>query len=298
MKLEPGKVAVVTGAASGIGLALCERFARTGLNVVLADVQEDALASAAEKVAALGVETLAVPTDVSDEAAVQALAAAAVERFGAVHVACNNAGVATNADPWFGPVSAWTWVIGVNLWGVIHGIRAFLPVMAGQGQGHIVNTASIAGLLPGSQPAYDAIKHAIVAVSEDLYKTTTLVGMPIGVSVLCPGWVATGINDSGRNWPDRLGEQPPASFAADVLAPHFKRAIDEGTPPGEVADLVADAIEAGEFWVLPHPEWVELAAERWRGIAEGKNPESVDSPGLPPVSQMAGEIWARLAAHT
>ena len=296
MKLEPGKVAVVTGAASGIGLALSERFARSGLNVVLADVQEDALASAAETVEALGVETLAVPTDVSDEAAVQALAAAAVKRFGAVHVACNNAGVATNADAWFGPTSAWAWVIGVNLWGVIHGIRAFLPIMAGQGQGHIVNTASIAGLLPGSQPAYDASKHAIVAVSEDLYKMTTLVGMQIGVSVLCPGWVATGINDAGRNWPDRLGERPPASFAADVLAPHFKRAIDEGTPPVEVAGLVADAIEAGKFWVLPHPEWVELAAERWRGIPEGKNPETVDSPGLPPVSQMASEIWARLAA--
>lgn len=296
MKLEPGKVAVVTGAASGIGLALSERFARSGLNVVLADVQEDALASAAEKVGALGVETLAVRTDVSDEAAVQALAAAAVERFGAVHVACNNAGVATNADPWFGPTSAWTWVIGVNLWGVIHGIRAFLPVMTKQGEGHIVNTASIAGLLPGSQPAYDASKHAIVAISEDLYKTTTLVGMPIGVSVLCPGWVATGIHDSGRNWPDRLGERPPASFTADVLSPHFKRAIDEGKPPSEVADLVADAVQAGTFWVLPHPEWVELAVERWRGIPEGKNPETVDSPGLPPVSQMASEIWARLAA--
>ena len=110
-------------------------------------------------------------------------------------------------------------MIGVNLWGVIHGIRTFLPIMTRQGQGHIVNTASIAGLLPGSQPAYDASKHAIVAISEDLYKSTTLVGMPIGVSVLCPGWVATRIHDAGRNWPDRLGERPPASLPADVLSP-------------------------------------------------------------------------------
>jgi NAD(P)-dependent dehydrogenase (short-subunit alcohol dehydrogenase family) len=295
MKLGQGKVAVVTGAASGIGLALCERFARSGLNVVLADVEVAALEGAAEQVRAVGVETLAVPTDVSDEAAVQALAEAALERFGAVHVLCNNAGVATSADPWLGPISAWMWVIGVNLWGVIHGIRAFLPIMTSQSQGHIVNTASIAGLLPGSQPAYDASKHAIVAVSEDLYRTTTAVGMPVGVSVLCPGWVATGINDSGRNWPERLGERPPASLAADVLRPHFKRAIDEGMAPAAVADLVADAIEARKFWVLPHPEWVELAARRWQGIPEGKNPEVVDSPGLPPVAQMTSEIWARLA---
>jgi NADP-dependent 3-hydroxy acid dehydrogenase YdfG len=145
MELEAGKVAVVTGAASGIGLALGERFARAGLHVVLADVDQPGLASAADRIGGLGEEALPVDTDVSDAAAVEALARAAVERFGSVHVVCNNAGVGTGADPWFGPLSAWEWVLGVNLWGVIHGVRAFLPILINQGEGHIVNTASIAG---------------------------------------------------------------------------------------------------------------------------------------------------------
>ena len=153
MELTPGKVAVVTGAASGIGLALAElHFARAGLDVVLADVEQPALQAAGQKVAGLGAKTLAVPADVSDEAAVNALAAAAVDRFGAVHVVCNNAGVASDADPWSGPLSTWRRVLGVNLWGVIHGIRAFLPLLAAQRESYIVNTASAAGLIPATQP--------------------------------------------------------------------------------------------------------------------------------------------------
>jgi NADP-dependent 3-hydroxy acid dehydrogenase YdfG len=155
MELRAGKVAVVTGAASGIGLALAERFARAGLDVVLADVEKEALRAAAKRIQALGVKSLAVTTDVSDETAVQALDDAAVDRFGAVHVVCNNAGVSGGGDPWFGPISSWRWAMGVNLWGVIHGIRAFLPVMVAQGEGHIVNTSSIAGLIPGAGPSYD-----------------------------------------------------------------------------------------------------------------------------------------------
>ena len=298
MELTAGKVAVVTGAASGIGLALAERFARAGLDVVLADVEQSALRAAEQKVAGLGATTLAVPADVSDQAAVDALAAAAVDRFGAVHVVCNNAGVATDADPWFGPLSAWSWVLGVNLWGVIHGIRAFLPLLAGQREGHIVNTASAAGLIPATQPAYDAAKHAVVAVSEDLYRAVKMAGLPVGVSVVCPGWVRTSIYQAKRNWPPSLGEVPPPAATAEVTAPHVQRAIDEGMAPAAVADLVADAIAADRFWVFTDPQLTQVALDRWQRIAEGRNPQiGADVPGLPPGKQLVAEIQQLLAGR-
>jgi NAD(P)-dependent dehydrogenase (short-subunit alcohol dehydrogenase family) len=295
MKLEPGKIAVVTGAASGIGLALAERFAAAGMHVVLADVDEGALDVAAGRIGARGVQAVTVRTDVSDEASVQALAAAAVDRFGAVHVVCNNAGVMSSADPWFGPLSAWTWLLGVNLWGVIHGVRAFLPILAAQSEGHIVNTASIAGLYPGFGAAYDATKHAVVAITDDLYTSMRQVGLPIGVSVLCPGWVRTNILDADRNWPTGLGDEPPSAVGADIVLGHVRRVIDEGMPPAAVADLVADAVEAERFWVLPHPEFVEIAVQRWHDIAEGINPRiDVDVPGMPSAAQIADEVLASL----
>jgi NAD(P)-dependent dehydrogenase (short-subunit alcohol dehydrogenase family) len=296
VKLTPGKVAVVTGAASGIGLALAERFGRAGMHVVLADVDESALGSAAERVGALGVDTLAVRTDVSDEAAVQHLAASASERFGAVHVVCNNAGVAARSDPWFGPLSAWTWVMGVNFWGVVHGVRAFLPLLAAQSEGHIVNTASMAGLLPGFGPSYDASKHAVVAITDDLYGMLQQAGLPIGVSVLCPGWVRTQIMNADRNWPGHLGAQPERNPIGEVVVKHAERAISEGTPPTVIADLVADAIEEDRFWIIPHDDFLELAVRRWHAIAERANPElEVDVPGLPPTAQLLAELQALLA---
>jgi NAD(P)-dependent dehydrogenase (short-subunit alcohol dehydrogenase family) len=296
MELTAGKVAVVTGAASGIGLALAERFALGGLDVVLADVEQNALAAAEQKISRLGASTLAVPTDVSDEAAVQALAVAAVDRFGAVHVVCNNAGVSSAADPWLGPISAWKWVLGVNLWGVIHGIRAFLPLMAMQGEGHIVNTASVAGLMPGFAPSYDASKHAVVAISEDLYTAMKVAGLPVGVSVLCPGWVRTGILDAERNWPAGMGEIPPLAVTAEVTVPHFRRAVDEGTEPAAVADFVADAVVADRFWVFTDPGFTAIALRRWQSIAAGDSPLlDVDMPGLPPATQMVAEVRQLLA---
>jgi len=295
MELTAGKVAVVTGAASGIGFALASRFARAGLDIVLADIEHSALQEAEQKIADLGVQTLAVPTDVSDEAAVQALAAAAVDRFGAAHVVCNNAGVESEADPWFGPISAWKWVLGVNLWGVIHGIRAFLPQMIGQGGGHFVNTASIAGLYPGFAPSYDASKHAVVALSEDLYRSMSLADLQVGVSVLCPGWVRTSIMDASRNWPTSLGEQPPPSFGSEVVSKHVRHAIDTAILPADVADLVADAVAEGRFWVFTEQPFVDLVIRRWSSIAERDNPDSaMDVPGMPPAAQLREEVMQAL----
>jgi NAD(P)-dependent dehydrogenase (short-subunit alcohol dehydrogenase family) len=296
MELTAGKVAVVTGAASGIGLALARRFAGAGLNVVLADVEQHALQDAEQQIAGQGATTLAVPTDVSDESSVSALAAAAVDRFGAVHVLCNNAGVASHADSWFGPISAWEWVFGVNLWGVIHGIRAFLPLLAGQSEGHIVNTASVAGLVPGTGPIYDATKHAVVAISEDLYVAMKVAALPVGVSVLCPGWVRTGIGEADRNWPEKLGEVPPPGVISEIVTPHFQRAIDEGMDPAAVAELVADAITADRFWVFTDSRFTQIALDRWQRIAQGLNPRiDLEVPGFPSGKQLMEEIGQLLA---
>jgi NAD(P)-dependent dehydrogenase (short-subunit alcohol dehydrogenase family) len=199
-------------------------------------------------------------------------------------VVCNNAGVSTGADAWSGPISVWKWVLGVNLWGVIHGIRAFLPVLAAQGEGHIVNTASIAGLVPGGPAAYDASKHAVVAISDDLHQHVKVAGLPVGVSVLCPGWVSTGIMDAGRNWPASLGELPSLSERAEAVWPQLRRIVDAGMPPAAVADQVADAITAGRFWVLTHREDIQRARARWQSIAEGVNPPVID--------------WSQIAAET
>lgn len=295
MELEAGKVAVVTGGASGIGLAMGERFARSGLNVVIADVQADALEAAVERIEGSGVKALAVVTDVSDEASVQALAGAALEFFGSVHIVCNNAGVVSNADPWLGPLTAWNWVLGVNFWGVVHGVRTFLPHLVAQGGGHIVNTASIAGILPGFTPAYDASKHAVVAITEDLYTAMKMADLPVGVSVLCPGWVRTGILDAERNWPSRLGEAPAPSITSEVSTPHVRRAIDEGATPASIADYVIDAIQSDRFWIFDEPKFVDVALERWHSIAERQNPRfDHQIPGMPPMEEVLAQIKALL----
>jgi NAD(P)-dependent dehydrogenase (short-subunit alcohol dehydrogenase family) len=295
MELGKGTVAVVTGAGSGIGLALANGFASAGCSLVLADVQDDALAAAEAEIRSHGVDTLAVRTDVSKVEQVDALAAATIERFGGVHVLCNNAGVAGKGDPWFGGIESWHWVMGVNFWGVVHGVRAFLPHIAASGPGHIVNTASMAGLMPGFSPAYDASKHAVVAISEGLYSTLRTTGLPIGVSCLCPGWIRTGILDSDRNWPDELGERPVADAASEISLKHVGRAIAEGTPPAVVADHVLDAVRADRYWVFPNPDFVEIAIDRFQTIGEGTDPQPVEHmPGMPPRSQIVAEVMAAL----
>jgi NAD(P)-dependent dehydrogenase (short-subunit alcohol dehydrogenase family) len=293
VELTEGKVAVVTGAGSGIGLALAERFAKSGLNIVLADVQEDALAQAATRVEANGVETLAVRCDVSKEAQVAELVQSTLDRFGAVHLLCNNAGVAARSDPWFGPLSSWEWVMGVNFWGVVHGCRAFLPHLVGGG--HIVNTASVAGLMPGFGPSYDASKHSVVAISENLYHTLQTAGLPIGVSVLCPGWVRTSILDADRNWPTELGALPDKGPETTVLERHYRKALDEGAQPALIADQVAEAVEANRYWVIPQQEFFDLVIERWHAIMDRQDPVAFeDVPGMPPRSQMLAEVMEAL----
>ncbi len=297
MELGPGKVAVVTGGGSGIGLALANAFAAAGCSVVLADVQADALDRAAVEVGSHGGETLTVVTDVSKADQVEALAAATMERFGAVHVVCNNAGVGGAGDPWLGPIETWEWVMGVNFWGVVHGVRAFLPHLVMSGGGHIVNTASMAGLYPLTAAPYDASKHAVVALTEDLYSTMRDAQMPIGVSCLCPGWVKTGIMESERNWPDELGDAPERDVAGEVGLDFFKRAVAEGMQPGAVADLVVAAVRSDRFWVFPHLDWLEIAMERFHSVGEQINPVRPEEfPGLPPRSQMMADVMAAMMA--
>lgn len=296
MELGNDTVAVVTGGGSGIGLAMANAFAAAGCSLVIADVQDDALEAAATALRAdHGVEVLAVRTDVSKAEQVDALAAATMERYGRVHIVCNNAGVAGVGDPWFGGIENWRWVMDVNFWGVVYGVRAFLPHIAASGAGHIVNTASIAGLFPGFSPPYDASKHAVVAITEGLYNTLQTSGLPIGVSCLCPGWIRTGILESDRNWPDELGAKPVADAAGEVTLKHVGRAIAEGMQPGAVADAVLGAVRESRYWVFPNPEFVELAIERFASIGERLNPAPPEHmPGMPPRSQIIAEVMEAL----
>jgi NAD(P)-dependent dehydrogenase (short-subunit alcohol dehydrogenase family) len=277
------KVAVVTGAASGIGFAMAERFAADGMKVVLADVEANALAAAEQHLAGTGAATLALRTDVSRAADVGALADAAFERFGAVHVLCNNAGVAGDGAPtWEQSLESWQWVLGVNLWGVIYGIHAFLPRMLAEGaEGHIVNTASMAGHL--SMPflsSYNATKHAVVTISESLHYELAMMGAPVRVSVLCPGFVRTNILDSARNRPPELRDDMQRSEAAQAFQMSFRGFVDAGKPPSEVADLVADAILRERFWIFPHPDLLEGVRQRSATILAQENPVFAPPPGL------------------
>jgi NAD(P)-dependent dehydrogenase (short-subunit alcohol dehydrogenase family) len=269
-----GRTAVVTGAASGIGRALAERFAAEGMRLVLADVEERALAAAADDLAASGAEVLSVVTDVADAASVAALADAAYGRFGAVHVLCNNAGVGAGGPIAELSLADWQWVLGVNLWGVIHGLHAFLPrMLAGGEPGHVVNTASLAGHVSGPMMApYSASKFAVVAISEALYHEMNMSGTAIGVSVLCPGWVDTNIHASERNRPAALRGAGGGAMSMDGRAEMLKQVLASGMPPAEVASLVLQAIRDDRFYVLTHPDMTPAVETRMKAIVDGANP--------------------------
>ncbi len=254
-----GKVAVVTGAASGIGRALADRWADSGMKVVLADVEEGPLDAARDELDARGADVLAVRTDVSDAAQVDALAAATLDHFGGVHLVCNNAGVGGGGPMWEAGIEDWEWVLGVNLWGVIHGIRAFVPHLVAQDEGHVVNTASIAGFAyaPMMGP-YNASKAAVVAISETLKAELALHGSNVGVSVLCPGWVNTRIMDSDRNRPGGPVQNDLMSLGREAM----RDVISQGKQPAEVAHLVAAAVREGTTHIFTGDEWIGLARGR------------------------------------
>jgi len=273
----PGQVAVITGGASGIGLAMARRFAAEGMRIVLADIERPVLDRAGKELVRAGADVLTVPTDVSLADDVDALAATTIDHFGDVHLVCNNAGVGsrglTVADL---PLDDFAWVIGVNLFGVIHGINAFLPRLRANGVGHIVNTASISGFyhLPRMAP-YNASKAAVIALSETLRFELDAEGSGVGVSVLCPSWVRTNISTSDRNRPERYSytiESAQMEEAAEYKARRRQQLATLALDPTAIADQVCDAVKNDRFYVLTHPESIPALEERFGRIVAGENP--------------------------
>jgi len=274
MEVLREKTAVVTGAASGIGLAIARRLGAEGMRVVLADVEDAALARAAAELAGAGVESIAVRTDVSCADDVEALAERATEAFGAVHLVCNNAGVFAGGNAWEVSLADWEWVLGVNLWGVIHGLRSFVPRLLAHGEeAHVVNTASMAGLMsnPFAAP-YTVSKHAVVALSEVLYHELTLSGSKVGVSVLCPEAVATRIGEAERNRPGGAAAQGAESPARAMVHGALRQAVGRGIAADVMADRVVRAVRERRFYVLSEDDWRRAAELRGEDVRLARNP--------------------------
>jgi NAD(P)-dependent dehydrogenase (short-subunit alcohol dehydrogenase family) len=272
-----GKVAVVTGGASGIGLAMARRFATEGMKVVVADIERPVLDAVGKELTAAGADVLTVPTDVSVAGDVAALAATTLEHFGDAHLVCNNAGVGSRGLPIAElPVEDFAWVVAVNLFGVVHGIQAFLPHLRANDVGHIVNTASISGLCyrPRMGP-YNASKAGVVALSETLRFELDAEGSAVGVSVLCPSWVRTNITTSDRNRPERFAytlESEQMAHLADYKAKRREQLATIAIDPAIVASQVLDAVLTDRFYVLTHPESIDGFAVRAARIVAGENP--------------------------
>jgi len=274
-----GKTAVLTGAGSGFGLECARIGARLGMNLVLADVQQDALDKAAAEMTAAGAQVLAFRLDVSKAAEVEALGAAVLARFGAPHFVFNNAGVGAGGLIWENTLKDWEWVIGVNLMGVAHGVRVFTPMMleaAGKDpawQGHIVNTASMAGLLNApNMGIYNVSKHAVVSMSETLYQDLALVTDQISASVLCPFFVPTGISQSQRNRPDDLPAEKPTKSQLIGQAMSDKAVGSGKVTAADVAQKVFDAIAANQFYIYSHPKAIGSVQTRLEDILQARNP--------------------------
>jgi NAD(P)-dependent dehydrogenase (short-subunit alcohol dehydrogenase family) len=278
MKDFKDKVAVITGAASGIGRSISELCAQEGMHVVLADIEEQALSQTEGALKASGASVLAVRTDVSKAGDIELLAQKTLDAFGAVHLLFNNAGVGGGTSVWESTLADWQWIIGVNLWGVIHGIRVFVPIMLKQDtECQIVNTASIAGLISGSNLGiYKVTKHGVVSLSETLFCELAERGSKIKVSVLCPAWVNTRIMESGRNRPAELRNVPVSEQITpegQAVAKEMMRAVQTGLSPQKVAEIVFDAIRNEKFYILTHPDWKPMIQLRMENILQERSPD-------------------------
>ena len=282
MKDLSGRVAVVTGGASGIGRGMVEAFIDEGMRVVIGDIEKEALDKTVGELTEKGAEIAGTICDVSNQKSVDALAKTALDAFGAVHVLCNNAGVAgTSAGPsWTRPIEDWHWTLGVNLHGVMHGITAFVPIMLEQGEdAHIVNTASIAGLIGGGG-TYGVSKSGCVALSESLFGDLALADPKVGISVLCPGWVRTRIFESERNRPEApRQDSADATPIVQMMRKAAEEALENGLDPREVGGIVVDAIKARRFYILTHP-WQEMIEHHAKNILEGRDPIGIIPPGI------------------
>ncbi|RYX95858.1 MAG: SDR family oxidoreductase [Comamonadaceae bacterium] len=284
-----GKTAVLTGAGSGFGLECARIGARLGMNLVLLDVQQDALDAAVAELRATGVEVLPFKVDVSDAAQMEAVGQAVLERFGAPHLVFNNAGVGAGGLIWESTVQDWNWVLGVNLMGVVHGVRIFTPMMLEAArndpawQGHIVNTASMAGLLnPPNMGVYNVSKHAVVSFSETLFQDLALVTDQIGASVLCPFFVTTGIHQSHRNRPAELAGAAPTRSQLIQQAMTGKAVESGKVSAADVAQMVFDAVSANQFYIYSHPKAIQSVQTRLEDVLQARNPTDpfADKPAI------------------
>ena len=275
-----GKTAVITGAASGMGYAFAERFAAEGMNVVLADIETDALNAAVTRLDQQERNVLGVEINTMRRETLENLRDQAIDRFGKIHVLCNNAGVTSREDAgvgafpvWEVPDSTWDWVMGVNFWGVLYGVQVFVPHMLEHGEtGHIVNTSSVMGLVP-SGSAYGVAKHGVLTLTEGLWHHLRAADANVSASVLCPGFVNTQITDAERNRPAEFGEQVGDTPEQRAM---FQTLLGEGMDPSDVAELVWQAMVNDQLYILPHDGWREMVSARVEAILDGAEPIELD----------------------